>query len=108
MAFNLLGNVAQNPIDEIFYEKRGLPVEVVTADGDTEVLRGLERTKLAATQKSIGSTIGSRLKATIERDNITKDEGDFFDRSEKRITDPISISTMERHLLVFNSRVGRN
>ena len=46
MAFNLLGNVAQNPIDEIFYEKRGLPVEVVTADGDTEVLRGLERTKL--------------------------------------------------------------
>ncbi|MEL7221940.1 MAG: glycosidase, partial [Bacteroidota bacterium] len=31
--FNVLGNVAQNPIDEIFYENRGRPVTVETPDG---------------------------------------------------------------------------
>ncbi len=31
---NILGNVAQNPIDEIFYENRGRPVEVRGVDGD--------------------------------------------------------------------------
>jgi beta-galactosidase len=30
LALNVLGNVAQNPIDQIFYENRGLPVRVVT------------------------------------------------------------------------------
>ncbi len=34
--FNILGNVAQNPIDEIFYENRGRPVEVITPEGITE------------------------------------------------------------------------
>lgn len=33
--FNILGNVAQNPIDEVFYENRGRPVEVITPDGKT-------------------------------------------------------------------------
>jgi len=33
--FNILGNVAENPIDQIFYENRGLPVEVMNADGTT-------------------------------------------------------------------------
>ena len=28
--FNVLGNVALNPIDEIFYENRGRPVTVVS------------------------------------------------------------------------------
>jgi hypothetical protein len=32
--FNLLGNVAQNPIDQIFYENRGRPVVVSSANGD--------------------------------------------------------------------------
>jgi hypothetical protein len=32
--FNILGNVAQNPINEIFYENRGRPVQVQTANGD--------------------------------------------------------------------------
>jgi len=31
--FNILGNVAQNPIDEIFYENRGRPIEVNTPNG---------------------------------------------------------------------------
>lgn len=31
--FNILGNVALNPIDEIFYENRGRSVEVKTSDG---------------------------------------------------------------------------
>lgn len=31
--FNLLGNVAQNPINEIFYENRGRPVTIQTANG---------------------------------------------------------------------------
>ena len=32
--FNILGNVALNPIDEIFYENRGRPVTVNSPDGD--------------------------------------------------------------------------
>lgn len=32
--FNVLGNVAQNPIDEVFYENRGRPVMVEGSDGD--------------------------------------------------------------------------
>ena len=32
--FNILGNVAQNPIDQIFYENRGRPVVVQSDNGD--------------------------------------------------------------------------
>ncbi len=32
--FNVIGNVAQNPIDEIFYENRARPVSVNTDNGD--------------------------------------------------------------------------
>ncbi len=35
--FNILGNVAQNPIDEIFYENRGYPITVSTDEGDVEI-----------------------------------------------------------------------
>lgn len=35
--FNILGNVAANPIDEIFYENRGLPIKVETPDGVREI-----------------------------------------------------------------------
>lgn len=35
--FNVLGNVAENPIDEIFYENRGRPVTVLTPDGRAEL-----------------------------------------------------------------------
>jgi len=34
---NILGNVAENPIDEIFYENRGLVTTVSTPDGDLEI-----------------------------------------------------------------------
>lgn len=35
--FNVLGNVALNPIDEIFYENRGRPVTVNTNNGDVRL-----------------------------------------------------------------------
>lgn len=35
--FNILGNVAQNPIDEIFFENRGRPVFVQTANGEVQM-----------------------------------------------------------------------
>lgn len=35
--FNVLGNVALNPIDEIFYENRGRPIKVQTPDGVQEI-----------------------------------------------------------------------
>ncbi len=35
--FNLLGHVAENPIDEIFYENRGRPVTVVSSNGTTQL-----------------------------------------------------------------------
>lgn len=35
--FNVLGNVALNPIDEVFYENRGRPVIVQTANGPQQI-----------------------------------------------------------------------
>ncbi|MCC5934303.1 MAG: glycosidase [Balneolales bacterium] len=43
--FNVLANVAQNPIDEIFYENRGRPAEVLTPDGIT-MLEDVNRLKV--------------------------------------------------------------
>ena len=37
VSFNILGNVATNPINEIFYENRGRPVEVNTDQGNTQL-----------------------------------------------------------------------
>lgn len=44
--FNILGNVATNPIDEIFYENRGRKFEVETSDGSTQTINDNERVKL--------------------------------------------------------------
>ncbi|MDG1373812.1 MAG: glycosidase [Flavobacteriaceae bacterium] len=35
--FNILGNVAENPIDEIFYENTGRSISVNTVDGNIEI-----------------------------------------------------------------------
>ena len=35
--FNILGNVALNPIDEIFYENRGRPIDVNGSNGDVSL-----------------------------------------------------------------------
>ena len=35
--FNILGNVARNPIDQIFYENRGRPIEVRSPNGNIEL-----------------------------------------------------------------------
>lgn len=37
VSFNILGNVAENPINEIFYENRGRPETVQTPTGTTEL-----------------------------------------------------------------------
>ncbi|WP_144281355.1 glycoside hydrolase family 2 TIM barrel-domain containing protein [Chryseobacterium echinoideorum] len=41
--FNILGNVAENPIDQIFYENRGRPIKVLNADGTITEMRDLNR-----------------------------------------------------------------
>lgn len=41
--FNILGNVAENPIDQIFYENRGRPVKMMNADGTITEVRDLNR-----------------------------------------------------------------
>ncbi len=51
VSFNILGNVAENPIDEIFYENRGrarevLPFNLAGNNGDPVTLGGLERVKI--------------------------------------------------------------
>ena len=35
--FNILGNVATKPIDEIFYENRGRPITIATANGPQQI-----------------------------------------------------------------------
>ena len=45
LSVNILGNVPQNPIDEIFYENRGLPKSVVTNNGPVS-LNDIERIRV--------------------------------------------------------------
>ncbi|MGC3999329.1 MAG: hypothetical protein QM767_18565 [Anaeromyxobacter sp.] len=45
LSLNVLGHVASNPIDEIFYERRGKPVTLTTPDGST-TMDGVERVKI--------------------------------------------------------------
>lgn len=45
-AINILGNVAGNKMDEIFYENRGRPIEVRGEDGGVVTIRDNERVKL--------------------------------------------------------------
>lgn len=44
--FNILGNVAQNPINEIFYENVGRPVTVEATDGTEVVLNDVNRLRV--------------------------------------------------------------
>ena len=46
LSLNVLGNVAQKPIDQIFYEKRGQPVQLTDASGKPYTLQGNERVKV--------------------------------------------------------------
>jgi hypothetical protein len=43
--FNMLGHVAQNPIDEVFYENRGRPITVMTTNGP-QVINSNNRVQL--------------------------------------------------------------
>lgn len=45
LALNVLGNVPDNPINEIFYENRGRPVTIPTENGEA-TLSGLERVQV--------------------------------------------------------------
>ncbi|AJR02912.1 glycoside hydrolase family 2 TIM barrel-domain containing protein [Siansivirga zeaxanthinifaciens] len=44
--FNVLGNVAQNPIDEIFYENVGRPITVTNANGEDIVITDNNRVRV--------------------------------------------------------------
>lgn len=44
--FNILGNVAENPIDEISYENRGRTKTFVDSDGETVKVNSIDRVKL--------------------------------------------------------------
>jgi len=46
--FNVLGNVAENPIDEIFFENRGRPVTFVNSEGENVTVESLNRIKVYA------------------------------------------------------------
>jgi hypothetical protein len=46
MSVNILGNVPQNPIDEIFYENRGRPRTLLDAEGEPLQVESLERVKM--------------------------------------------------------------
>lgn len=46
VSFNVLGHVADNKLDEIFYENRGRAVAVRRADGGALALEGIERLKV--------------------------------------------------------------
>jgi hypothetical protein len=45
VSLNILGHVAENPIDEIFYENRGRPKDVLTESGELQ-LTSIERVKV--------------------------------------------------------------
>ncbi len=51
LTLNILGNVAQNRINEIFYENRGIARTLVDAEGDSVALSSLER--IAVYQSSL-------------------------------------------------------
>lgn len=44
--FNIIGNVASNPINEIFYENRGRPVSVRGEDGDVVTIPDVNRVQV--------------------------------------------------------------
>ena len=44
--FNILGNVASNPIDKTFYESRGKRVSVEGSDGEPVVIRDMDRVQV--------------------------------------------------------------
>ena len=46
MTVNYIGNVPENPIDEIFYENRARVVNVLNADSSETELKGIERVKV--------------------------------------------------------------
>ena len=48
--FNVLGNVAQNPIDEIFFENRGRPVQFVNSQGEDVNVESLNRIMVYAAE----------------------------------------------------------
>ena len=46
LSLNVLGNVPDNPINEIFYENRGRPITVTIQNGEQATLSGLERVQV--------------------------------------------------------------
>lgn len=77
VSFNILGNVAENPIDEIFYENRGRIQEVQTNQG-TLALQSLNRVQVYKADISWNDK-WFNLKAFYRTGHYHwGDEGDFF------------------------------
>lgn len=85
LQLNVLGNVALNPIDEIFYERRGRPVEVVTGIGqepgsppEQRTLTGLERVRVYSASLSWDESL-FHLEGFFRTDHHHwSNEGDLF------------------------------
>ena len=78
VSVNVLGSVARNPIDEIFYQARGRPREVTTADGTTLVLNDLERVQVYSASVSWDEP-WFNLQAFYRTGHTSwANEGDFF------------------------------
>ena len=78
VSVNVLGGVARNPIDEIFYQARGRPREVTAADGTTLVLNDLERVQVYSASVSWDEP-WFNLQAFYRTGHTSwANEGDFF------------------------------
>ncbi|MBD3179252.1 MAG: glycosidase, partial [Candidatus Latescibacteria bacterium] len=78
LSVNILGNVPVNPIDEIFYENRGRPVQVKDADGENLEVLDLQRVKIYKGTVSWDSS-WFRLDGFYREGHLHwQHEGDFF------------------------------
>jgi hypothetical protein len=72
LSLNVLGNVAQNPIDQIYYERRGRPVTVVTGTSVT-----LDPVTGQPVVSSTTRTIGSPERVKIYKGSLAWDDSYF-------------------------------
>lgn len=75
---NILGNVAENPIDEVFYENRGRSRNIVDENGEIVDLSPLERVKLYKASFSWDSRYFNMKTFFREEHFHWGYEGDFF------------------------------
>jgi hypothetical protein len=77
LAFNVLGNVAINPIDEIYYERRGKPVTVVTGATLTQTPDPTDPTRTVDTLTPTTKTLTGLERIKVYQASIAWDERMF-------------------------------